>query len=261
MNSLLKILRFTAPGFLAMILWSCTNQGPTNTPSNFYSADPVARAYGNAVVFSTNGLYDVGVSLQRSDVKGASFGAMAAMAFDKGWIPVGASEATVNGIQLPWLAGGSNDFLPNTFGLIDSALFGSTDTMTFGYSNFDNDYFGGTADVAPPFNVKAYPDTVSASQGFTLTFSRSVPGDSVQVTIAAYDSVSIDSSVVIGVFVVPDSGSIVFTPQILPFSKGGTYLYNLAILRQHFATRTSGNGKKIGIYSTYLSQASMRVKP
>ena len=240
---------------------SCVDQGPTNVPSNFYSSDPVARANGNAVIYSTNGQFDVGVALSRSDNEGASFVSSAAMAFDKDWIPVSANGASVNGIQLPWLGGGSGDFLPNTFGLKDSALYGSPDSMTFGYSNFDNDYYGSTVEIALPFGLTALPDTVSASQGFTLHYTNVFSTDSVQVTLAAFDSTSIDSAAIIVTFTAPDSGAVVFPPQALPFSKGGTYLYEVELYRERFATRTSGAGKKIGIFSDYASDASFKVKP
>jgi hypothetical protein len=258
---LFKKLRLISPFLLALAAVSCVDQGPTNVPSNFYSSDPVARANGNAVVYSTNGQFDVGVALSRTDNKGTSLTAGAAVAFDKNWIPASANGATVNGISLPWLGGGSNDFLPNTFGLKDSALYGNNDSMTIGYSNFDNDYYGGTVEIAPPFGLVAPPDTVSASQGFALHYANILNTDSVQVTLAAFDSTSIDSAVIVVTFTAPDSGAVAFPTNVLPFIKDGTYLYEVELYRERFATRTSGAGKKIGIFSNYYTDITLRVKP
>jgi len=164
------------------------------------------------------------------------------MSFQLNNAPAQVGAAAIDNNTLPWISAGSWMYVK-----ADPNLYGSQDSMTFSYSDFNGETNKETVSTAPAFGIITFPDTISLSHGCTISYQHPVANDSIEIYVDVFDSSFLITR--------PDTGSIVFAPNELPpdrmYSNAG---FMISLYRWNWSTRTSPSGKKIAVYSSMETQ-------
>jgi len=216
----------------------------------FYNFDdPVARALGEIrAPYPSHGTFDVGVAVQRTSWLFSDYvSTTAGMAFNVNGYPANARSATIDTASMLWYS----YYLPgDTLGVYrvnvqDTALQHS-DSLRFGYVSLSGDAFQGKAAVMPPFVNVGFPDTVSMSKGWTITYDNGALTDSVLIRVHCENT---QGDVIAEVqFQLQDNGKLVVPPSALPQDARIEDL-QVELVRKIFTTQTSPTGKRIGVYA------------
>ena len=225
----------------------CTNSSaPVVTPPGDF--DPVLQVcQGDVYPFEHGQKFDVGIAFFRSQwldgTEPYNDHPVGRMAFAQNGYPIQVGGTTINGVPLTWLPDAASS-LSNMYSTGDSNAYGTSDSMTFTYRGFEGESFTSTVEIAPSFGIISSPDTISASQGCVFRYEHPRFGDSIVVSVNAYNS---------GLYItVPDTGAIVIAPHQLQYdSSVAQYGYRVYFHRSHWAVRTTPSGKRIGIYSDH----------
>jgi hypothetical protein len=162
------------------------------------------------------------------------------MAFELNNAPAQVGSATLNNDALAWLPSASAIGWDYSYAKADPNLNGSQDSMAFSYVDFNGETYKDTLDVAPAFGTITFPDTISLSHGCIISYQHPNPNDSIGIYLMGEGDTNF-------FLTRPDTGSIVFATQQLPFKYNGFTIY---FYRWNWSTITTPSGRKIGVYSS-----------
>lgn len=225
----------------------------------YNSNDPIARALGMITQpYPSHGEFDVGVVIERHtayfDSNTISY---VGMAFDTNGIPVKADSAYINGHELTWNLAYPPDYLWDVFcDTIGNATF---DSISFRYVNFNGESYSGTTQIVPSFTNVIFPDTISASQGFHISYSNPIPNDSVILTLQ-FSNATADSVSPTIIDTLPDIGSVFLDPRAFPQDPSISRI-KLDLYREKLIKISSSLGNRIGVLSTMTEFGFAVVKP
>jgi hypothetical protein len=241
---------------LALILAAAGCTTTVEDPS--YYLDPVERVVNPGSFFGSpfmpNGYtlengqnFDAAIGLFRTQstngITNPNEVPIGRMAFQLNNAPAQVVSATVNNDTLSWTLPGSGISLGYSYANAVPNLYGSPDSMTFSYVDFNGESYSGTLNIVPDFGVITFPDTISMSRECIISYQHPIPNDSIEICVNGLDTTFFVTR--------PDTGSIVFAPYQLPlnqFISGPGF--SIYLYRWNWSTRTTPSGKKIGVYSS-----------
>lgn len=253
-----KNFYFLAPIFSFVLSCSPPDKYIPPQIQTYNSNDPIARALGKITQpYPSHGQFDVGVVLERYTFYFDSVtSAYAAMAFDTNQVPAKADSSLINERTLIWTEYYEPGVLLNIYS--DSTSFGEDDSLSFSYKNFIGESYNGVAGIAPPFKNLVFPDTISESEGFKISYSNFSSNDSivVKISFSTLNGGALPSII----DTLPDTGTLVIGPELLPHD---TAVFHLGVYlsREKLESQTSPRGKRIGIYSIITEFCIAVVKP